>query len=113
MEKSNQKSPQPPVDKIISAKEEAPRAAARPILVKRFELLRTDLPDFEVEIECGSGTYIRTLLDDLGSILGTGATMQELERTSQGTFTIESALTLEQITASELEPLMETLFPHQ
>jgi tRNA pseudouridine55 synthase len=45
------------------------------------------LPRFDVDIECGGGTYVRSLVRDLGYKLDTVATMVKLERTKQGQFT--------------------------
>jgi tRNA pseudouridine55 synthase len=52
---------------------------------------------FSVEISCSKGTYIRTLLHDLGAFLGCGAHMGRLNRLRSGRFGLETALTLAQI----------------
>jgi tRNA pseudouridine55 synthase len=72
------------------------------------EIQRIDVLDFSpeavrLEIECGSGTYIRSLARDLGERLGCGAVMSELERNCIGSFRIEAALPLRELTASTLE----------
>lgn len=53
--------------------------------------------EYEIEVECSSGTYIRTLISDLGESLGCGAVMTELRRTKANGFSIENAVTLEQL----------------
>ena len=53
--------------------------------------------DFELEVECSKGTYIRTLCDDIGRELGCGACMSGLRRTRAGGFDVRDALTLEEI----------------
>ena len=58
--------------------------------------------EFTVCVECGKGTYIRTLLHDIGESLGCGATMKSLVRTAVGGFCIDEALTL-----AELENLVQ------
>ena len=58
--------------------------------------------EFTVCVECGKGTYIRTLLHDIGESLGCGATMKSLVRTAVGGFGIDEALTL-----AELENLVQ------
>ena len=58
--------------------------------------------EFTVCVECGKGTYIRTLLHDIGESLGCGATMKSLVRTAVGGFGINEALTL-----AELENLVQ------
>ena len=45
-----------------------------------------------IDVECGGGTYIRSLVRDIGIALGTVATMTKLERTKQGRFLLEHSL---------------------
>lgn len=47
---------------------------------------------FSIDVECGGGTYIRSLVRDIGVALGTVATMTKLERTKQGRFLLEHSL---------------------
>lgn len=73
----------------------------RPARVDAFEYLRATGPDrFLARIECGKGVYVRTLLHDLGRILGCGAHMAFLLRTRAGAFEIESAVTPEELAAN-------------
>ncbi len=53
--------------------------------------------DLRVRVVCSAGTYIRTLAEDLGQLLGTGAHLAELRRTRAGTFKIEDAMTLDEL----------------
>jgi len=53
--------------------------------------------DFEVRVECSSGTYIRTLAEDFGKALGVGAHLAGLRRTRVGDFPVQQANTLEQV----------------
>jgi tRNA pseudouridine55 synthase len=65
---------------------------ARPVTVHRFEVAATAEPSvFAVEVECSSGTYIRTLAADLGTALGGGAHLRNLRRTAIGSFTLADA----------------------
>ena len=50
------------------------------------------LEKFSIDVECGGGTYIRSLVRDIGIALGTVATMTKLERTKQGQFLLEHSL---------------------
>jgi tRNA pseudouridine55 synthase len=50
------------------------------------------LPKFDLMVECGGGTYIRSLVRDIGYKLGTCATTTYLERTKQGPFTVAESL---------------------
>lgn len=53
--------------------------------------------EYEISCECSSGTYIRTLIDDIGEMLGCGAVMTALKRTKSNGFSIEEAKKLEEI----------------
>ena len=44
-----------------------------------------------VEVQCGAGTYVRSLASDLGRLLGTGAHLRNLRRTAVEPFTIDEA----------------------
>lgn len=61
-----------------------------------IELEEWESPLFTISVECGKGTYIRSLADDIGKALGCGAYLKALERTKYGPFTLEEALTLEE-----------------
>lgn len=68
--------------------------------------------EYEISVECSSGTYIRTLISDLGEALGCGAVMTKLRRTKANGFGIENAVTLEQLeAASENGTLDEIVIP--
>ena len=69
----------------------------RPARIDRIELLRFEAPDVEIEVECGKGTYIRSLAHDLGQALGCGAHLAGLQRTRVGPFAVDSAVSLEEL----------------
>lgn len=62
-----------------------------------------EFPELDIEINCGAGTYIRSIARDLGEILGTGGTLAALSRTRSGGFNLDSAITL-----PELETQLES-----
>jgi len=64
---------------------------ARPVRIYSNTLTSYDYPYVRFTSEVGSGTYIRSLVEDLGETLGTGAYMSDLRRTRIGNFSIESA----------------------
>ncbi|WP_339909927.1 tRNA pseudouridine(55) synthase TruB [Symmachiella dynata] len=70
---------------------------ARPVQVYRIEILNYSFPELEVEIECGSGTYIRSIGRDMGEELGCGAVMTQLERTRVGDYRLDSAVELDSL----------------
>jgi len=78
--------------------------APRPVTVRRFDLEWAEPagpgPVLAIDVECGSGTYVRSLAADLGTLLGGGAHLRNLRRVSVGEFSVESALTLEELEAS-------------
>lgn len=66
--------------------------AARPVTVHRYDVSATDDPMvFAIEVQCSSGTYIRTLAADLGELLGGGAHVRKLRRTAIGSFSVADA----------------------
>jgi len=71
---------------------------ARPVTVSRFEVAATDSPlVYRIEVDCSSGTYVRSLAADLGALLGGGAHLRSLRRTAVGSFTLAEAHPLEQL----------------
>jgi tRNA pseudouridine55 synthase len=77
---------------------EVPREA-RKISVYQIELLRFEENNVEIEIHCSKGTYIRTIVDDLGEMLGCGAHVTELRRTSVAQYPAERMVTLSSLEA--------------
>lgn len=71
----------------------------REVTVFSIELLSAneETAEYTISVECSSGTYIRTLIDDLGAKLGCGAVMTELRRTKANGFSLENAVTIEQL----------------
>ena len=71
----------------------------RPIKIDEIELLSFDEEKQEglLRIACRKGTYIRTLIKDIGDFLGCGATMTSLKRTVSNGFSIEDSFTFEEI----------------
>lgn len=68
-------------------------------IVEIYDLRISDIsfPYFEMEVSCSKGTYIRSLCDDIGLRLGTGAHLVSLERTGIGPFEIKDAVTLDDL----------------
>ena len=69
----------------------------RKITVEKLEIRDFDGTEFTMDVTCSAGTYIRSLCDDIGKELGCGACMTELRRTSANGFSVETALTLEEL----------------
>ena len=85
----------------------------RTITIYALELLEQLSPaEYRLRILCSKGTYIRTLCHDIGQALGCGGCMSSLRRTMAAGYTIEEAVTLEQVQQqgqSLLRPV-DTLF---
>lgn len=80
---------------------EVPRES-RKITVYSIELIRFEGNEVEMDVHCSKGTYIRTITDDLGEMLGCGAHVISLRRTGVSNYPMERVVTLEQ-----LEELLE------
>jgi tRNA pseudouridine55 synthase len=75
---------------------------AKEIEIHSIQLLRYEWPLLELEIVCGSGTYIRSIARDLGEQLGCGGLMSRLERTRIGDFSVSQSLTVDELTQDNL-----------
>jgi tRNA pseudouridine55 synthase len=75
----------------------------RMVEIFRLEVARFAYPQLELAIDCGSGTYVRSIGRDLGRALGCGAIMSGLVRTRVGPYRIADALPLDQLTADTLD----------
>jgi tRNA pseudouridine55 synthase len=83
-----------PLYKLARKGQEVERPA-RPVEIHSIELLSIALPFVSIRVTCSRGTYIRTLADDIGAIVGCGAALKELRRSASGPFGIGAAHTLE------------------
>src|SRR6185503_13909666 len=68
-----------------------------------FEILTYEKPRATFRLTCSSGTYVRTLAQDLARLMGSVAMLDKLVRTASGNFQLENAYSLEQIGASMRE----------
>ncbi|HJY64750.1 MAG TPA: tRNA pseudouridine(55) synthase, partial [Ignavibacteria bacterium] len=68
----------------------------RMVMIKKFDITGIKLPKVCFRVVCSKGTYIRSLVNDFGKLLGVGAYLKELRRTKIGSYDIKNALTLEQ-----------------
>lgn len=84
---------------------------ARPITISRLEVTEFDGTDGVIEVDCSSGTYIRTLIHDIGQALGTDAVMTALCRTRACGFTLSQCKTIEEVRAADAETLSSWLLP--
>jgi len=83
---------------------------ARPVTVHRFEVGEPTAPGcFPIEVECSSGTYIRSLAADVGTALGGGAHLRDLRRTAIGSFTVDEAVPVDALAPERLRTPAEAL----
>ena len=69
----------------------------RPITVHELQFIRHQDDELELEIHCSKGTYIRTIIDDLGEKLGCGAHVTMLRRVQVARYPMDKMVTLEQL----------------
>ena len=69
----------------------------RKITISRLDISDISIPKVKFRVTCSKGTYIRKLAADIGQRLGCGAYLSALRRTRSGNFTIDQAITLDQL----------------
>ncbi len=87
--------------KLARAGSEA-KLKAREITIMEFEITHINLPEVGFRVVCTKGTYIRSLVHDVGQALGVGAYLSELCRTRIGDFLLKDAQTLEELVHEDL-----------
>ena len=83
------------------------KPASRKITIYELELLELALPNLRLRLVCSSGTYVRSLINDLGTRLGCGAALTSLTRTRVGPFKIADSVSFSEMEAGSftyLEP---------
>lgn len=74
----------------------------RKIIIDRLDVVNVEPPKVKFFMECSKGTYVRQLAADVGEILGCGAAICQIERTKVGPFTIDQAVSLEELNESHV-----------
>jgi tRNA pseudouridine55 synthase len=69
----------------------------RPVVIKEFEITKLEMPKVHFKIVCGTGTYIRSIANDLGATLQVGGYLSSLCRTRIGEYSIEQCQSIENI----------------
>ena len=85
--------------------------APRSITIHEIALLGMASERVRISVKCSKGTYIRVLAEDIGSVLGCGATLAGLRRTSLGVFEVRQSVALDGLEASSMAQRMATLLP--
>ncbi|MDP7247542.1 MAG: tRNA pseudouridine(55) synthase TruB [Candidatus Peribacteraceae bacterium] len=81
----------------------------REVEIKKCEILDFNYPILKLRIGCSSGTYIRSIANDLGVLLRCGGYLQELRRTKVGDWSIDNSTELEDLAWSDITPLKDVL----
>jgi len=84
---------------------------ARRVIIHELELLAYQAPLLKLRVRCSKGTYIRVLGEDIGAALGCGAHLQSLRRTAVGHLSLEHAITMEALAATEEAARQSILAP--
>lgn len=91
-----------PLYKLARAGEVVEREP-RSVTIARLELLAFEGDTARFAVDCSKGTYIRTLVEDIGEALGCGAYVAQLRRTQAGPFSLAQTVTLEELEAVHAE----------
>jgi tRNA pseudouridine55 synthase len=78
----------------LARKGETVEREPRQVRIDRLELLPSELPEVSIEVDCSKGTYIRSLVADIGEALGCGAHLTALRRLRSGQFDISRCISL-------------------
>ena len=70
----------------------------RDIEILSFNIPKINMPHIDFEVECSKGTYIRSLANDFGKKLNSGATLSKLRRTKIGEYSIDKSISIEEFT---------------
>lgn len=81
----------------LARKGETIERKTRSVTISEFELTKVDLPIISFRVVCSKGTYIRSLANDFGEILGVGGHLSSLRRTRIGEFDVKNAYNLEEL----------------
>lgn len=97
-----------PLYKLARAGEVVEREP-RSVTIGRLDLLSFEPPFARLSVACSKGTYIRTLVEDIGQVLGAGAHVAELRRTQAGPFSLDQVVSLESLEQAHAEGGSEAL----
>lgn len=68
----------------------------RKVMIAEFEIKKIEMPEVTFRVKCSKGTYIRTLANDFGDKLGTGAYLKDLRRLKIGEYDVRDSIALEE-----------------
>jgi len=83
----------------------------RQVTIHSLELLDWTTPKLSLNVRCSKGTYIRSLVRDIGEVIGCGAHLSALRRTESAPFNLDNAITLETLNEMTAEEARALLLP--
>ncbi len=81
------------------------------VTIYSIEILNIEIPFFTIKVHCSSGTYIRSLIKEIGDKAGCGAYTKSLRRTKVGKFSVEEALPLDKLLKMSKKEIEEKIIP--
>ncbi len=97
-----------PLHRLARKGEEVERAPKK-VHIERLEMVRFSPPDVEISVECGAGTYVRSLASDLGRQLGCGGYLASLRRLRSAPFDLEQALVIDDCERAAAEGRLDAM----
>ena len=81
----------------------------RRVTIKSLEIIGFESPNLRLQVDCGTGTYIRSLAHDIGQTLGCGGHVAELRRTRVGGFTRADSVPIDEIAPENVADLLKPM----
>lgn len=91
----------------LARRGQAKGLTARPVNIYRIEMIQYEWPFLDLAIDCGKGTYIRSIARDVGQMLGVGGLVETLRRTRVGPFEAEQGIGID----ADLDTICANLIP--
>ena len=85
------------------------KAEPRKVTIKKLDITKLKIPEISFNVTCSKGTYIRKLCEDIGTLLGCGAYLSRLRRTRSGEFTVDKAVTFEELKSLDAQSLKDRM----
>jgi tRNA pseudouridine55 synthase len=92
----------------LARKGQAPDMQPRPATIRSLKFDSYTYPFVTFTVEVSSGTYVRSLVEDVGKVLGVGAYMTALRRTSVGAFSLQDAMSIDALSTETLQKYLIT-----
>ena len=88
-----------------------PDLKPKKVKIYNIEIINIDLPFFEIKVFCSSGTYIRSLIKEIGDLANCGAYTVELRRTKIDSFSVDMVIPLDDLLERNLEEIKNLIIP--